>query len=171
MEHEREIHYLYEESKEHLHAIANGVLGDDMLAEDVVQDIFVDLLKDEKRMEGLLARDSIDYLSKRTKERATSRQRTTQKEVPISSKRRLGKYQKKEVMIDTTSLVEVCFEQLREDDKWLLRARYLWGYSEKEMAMSENISYPTLRKRMQRARKQLKKLILMEVESKYGPFI
>ncbi|MDD6174735.1 MAG: sigma-70 family RNA polymerase sigma factor [Firmicutes bacterium] len=155
---------LYEQYRKLMKYIACGILHDEYLAEDAVHDTFLKLTKyldsietvDSPKTKAFIAiiTESVckDMYAKRRREQTTSFDDAAS--VLIQNDLFLQR--------DNQTVIASKINQLPEMSRYILILRYLHGYNSKEIADILNLNDGLVRKRLERARRELTVLLREE---------
>lgn len=160
--------YLYEKYKDLMYHVAYDILNDSHLAEDAVQDAFLSVTKCLQKIHNLNCNKTRNYLIIIVRN-ASYRIYNSQKHfIPIDEED-----EDELLSVDGLELIrskeefDRIFEKIKSmktnySDVILLK--YYYGFDDKDIAMSLNISSENVRVRLHRAKNKLKKLLMEDMQ-------
>lgn len=156
--------FIYRNYAHKMKGLAMRYLGDDTLADDVVQEAFLDIMKkcDDIIIENRQAMPSLIGFIVKCKAVDLIRGRL-KVEYMASVTELAGQTDGTEYdLIDSENAVVECIEKLKEGDREVLTAKLIREESYDAIAKALYITEQTARKRYERARKRLAKVLIEE---------
>ena len=150
----------YEQHSRAVFEVARGVLGQTLLAEEVVQDVFVTLWKQPERYDR--ERGSLRaYLSTVAYGRSidlarseAARRRREQRESRLTQ--RSNSSAPAEVDVETAHEVRDALMELRQDEREAIALAYFLGYSYREVAVELGVPEGTIKNRIRKGLSHLR---------------
>lgn len=153
----RKIEQLYEKYRKPLFFTAIKILGDKHLAEDAVQDTFIKIFENLNKIDDIHCCKTKNYITSiATNHSFNLYCKRKQHAVPVDEIEKLAADYMESKMEKIDSFEEIV-KKLPVIYREILTLKYLYEYTNAEIAESLHISKVNVRKRLERAKKELKK--------------
>lgn len=159
---------LYRHNSKKLHHIAYSMTKDNYLAEDIVQETFIKAFKKIHTIEetgkigswlaAIAGRTAIDYLRAEKRKNSQPADQTIMEQMFSDKDKKPSIETEVEIILFKEDLRHM-FYKLSTEYQQVLLLRLQYGLKEEEIATQLNIKSGTVKTRLHRARKQLRKVI------------
>lgn len=161
------LHYLFESLGNGMHVVANSILHDSHMAEDVVQEVFIRIFREEimEKLDAMGEAEARAYIFMAVRNVSFNYYTKRKREGAVT----FPDYNEEAVnSIPVEDCADIVFREMMEDElfkivsnmperySYVLISRYKYELSDKQIADVCEISEAAVRKRLERGRKMLR---------------
>ncbi len=142
--------------------VAYALLKDSLLAQDIAQDVFVELLEKFETLDLTDEYKTLALICRIAKNKSIDKIRRSVKEEELYEQ--IGQLAE-ETPPKEIELVDAILEEMPQREADLLRCKYMIGYSNREIAEKFGIRESSVAKTLQRAKQSFQAYYLKEIEN------